>query len=169
MKQTILFCAFAFAVCTTAAQTRSTSTSTNNTSMQTVYDFVKECGTYYLATVETTAAGKQQPRVRPFGTVAIFEGKLYIQTGKKKNVSKQMLANPNVEICAYNEKEHKWVRIEAEAIEDDRYEAKAYMLEQYPSLKGVYDAADNNTQVLYLKNATATFYSFGGEPVVVKF
>jgi uncharacterized pyridoxamine 5'-phosphate oxidase family protein len=150
-------------------EAQSASTLTNNTSMQTVYDFVKNCGTYYLATVEQTAAGQQQPRVRPFGTVAVFEGKLYIQTGKKKNVSKQMLANPNIEICAYDEKEHKWVRIEAEAVEDDRYEAKAYMLEQYPELKRMYDAKDSNTQVLYLKNATATFFSFSGEPTVVKF
>jgi uncharacterized pyridoxamine 5'-phosphate oxidase family protein len=166
MKKIILFL---LAICATTVQAQSTLTSTNNTSMQTVYDFVKNCGTYYLATVEQTAAGKQQPHVRPFGTVAIFEGKLYIQTGKKKNVSKQMLANPNIEICAYNEKEHRWVRIEAEAIEDNRYEAKAYMLEQYPSLKGMYDANDSNTQVLYLKNATATFFSFSGEPTVVKF
>jgi uncharacterized pyridoxamine 5'-phosphate oxidase family protein len=166
MKRILLFCIAALAF--NAADVHAQSTLTNNTGMQTVYEFVKNCGVYYLATVEQTEAGIQQPRVRPFGTVAVFEGKLYIQTGKKKNVSKQMLANPHIEICAYSEKDHKWVRIEAEAVEDNRYEAKAYMLEQYPELKGMYDANDSNTQVLYLKNATATFFSFSGEPVVVK-
>ena len=167
MKRTLILCAAVLALCT--AVVRAQSTLTTNTNMQTVYEFVKNCGTYYLATVEQTATGVQQPRVRPFGTIAVFENKLYIQTGKKKNVSKQMLINPHVEICAYNEKDHKWIRIEAEAIEDDRYEAKAYMLEQYPELKNMYDANDSNTQVLYLKNVTATLFSFSGEPIIIKF
>ena len=130
--------------------------------MEEVYEFLKKCGAYYLATVDG-----DQPRVRPFGTVLIFEGKLYIQTGKVKNVSKQMLANPKIEICAFSG--DKWVRVEALAIEDDRIEPKEKMLEAYPQLKSMYSADDSNTQVLYLKNATATFASFGGEPKVVKF
>jgi uncharacterized pyridoxamine 5'-phosphate oxidase family protein len=130
--------------------------------MKEVYDFLKQCGTYYLATVEG-----DQPRVRPFGTVDLFEGRLYIQTGKVKKVSKQMAANPKVEICAATG--DKWLRVEALAVEDDRVEAREHMLDQYPSLKGMYKADDGNTQVLYLKDATATFYSFGGAPVVVKF
>ena len=130
--------------------------------MKEVYDFLKQCGTYSLATVEG-----DQPRVRPFGTVDLFEGRLYIQTGKVKKVSKQMAANPKVEICAATG--DKWLRVEALAVEDDRVEAREHMLDQYPSLKGMYKADDGNTQVLYLKDATATFYSFGGAPVVVKF
>lgn len=130
--------------------------------MKEVYEFLNECGAYYLATVDG-----DQPRVRPFGTVLIFEDKLYIQTGKVKNVSKQMMANPKVEICAF--KEDKWVRVEAVVVEDDRIEAKEKMLEAYPQLKSMYSADDDNTQVLYLKDATAKFESFGGEPKVVKF
>lgn len=130
--------------------------------MKEVYDFLKKCGAYYLATVDG-----DQPRVRPFGTVLIFEDKLYIQTGKVKNVSKQMLKNPKVEICAFSG--DKWVRVEALAIEDDRIEPKEKMLEDYPQLKGMYAADDDNCQVLYLKDATATFSSFGGEPEVIKF
>ena len=130
--------------------------------MKEVCDFLKECGAYYLATVEG-----DQPRVRPFGTALIFEDKLYIQTGKVKNVSKQMLANPKIEICAFSGE--KWVRIEASAVEDDRLEPKEAMLEGYPQLKQMYAADDDNTQVLYLKDATATFYTFGGEPEVIKF
>lgn len=130
--------------------------------MQEVYEFLKKCGTYYLATVEG-----DQPRVRPFGTVDIFEGKLYIQTGKVKNVSKQMAANPKVEICAFGE--GKWVRVAATAVEDDRVEARQHMLDAYPSLQGMYKADDGNCQVLWLKDATATFASFGGAPTVVKF
>ena len=130
--------------------------------MQEVYDFLKKAGTYYLATVEG-----DQPRVRPFGTVNIFDGKLYIQTGKIKPCSKQMAANPKIEICAFARGE--WVRIAAKAINDDRLEAKQSMLDAYPSLQGQYKADDGNTQVLYLQDATATFSSFGGPDRVVKF
>jgi len=130
--------------------------------MQEVYEFLKKCGTYYLATVDG-----DQPRVRPFGTYLIFEDKLYIQTGKVKDVSKQMIANPKIEICAFSG--DTWIRIAAKAIEDDRIEAKQAMLDAYPQLAAMYKADDDNTQVLYLKDATATFSSFGGEPKVVKF
>ena len=130
--------------------------------MQEVYDFLKAAGTYYLATVDGTKA-----RVRPFGTAHIFEGKLYIQTGKVKDVSKQMLANPNVEICAMNA--GKWIRISATAVEDDRAEAQQSMLEAYPMLKDRYKVGDGNCQVLYLKDATATIASFTDKPKVIKF
>jgi uncharacterized pyridoxamine 5'-phosphate oxidase family protein len=130
--------------------------------MKEVYEFLKQCGTYFLATVEG-----DQPRVRPFGTVDVFEGRLYIQTGKVKKVSKQLAANPKVEICAVMG--DKWLRVEALAVEDDRLEPKDHMLDQYPSLKGMYKADDGNTQVLYLKDATATFSSFSGAPVVINF
>jgi uncharacterized pyridoxamine 5'-phosphate oxidase family protein len=130
--------------------------------MKEVYEFLKKCGAYYLAT-----ADGDQPRVRPFGTVLIFEDKLYIQTGKAKNVSKQMMKNPKIEICAFSG--DRWVRVEAIVVEDDRIEPKRNMLDAYPQLKSMYSAEDSNTQVLYLKNATATFASFGGESKVVKF
>ncbi|MBR6950886.1 MAG: pyridoxamine 5'-phosphate oxidase family protein [Oscillospiraceae bacterium] len=130
--------------------------------MQEVYDFLKKAGTYYLATVEG-----DQPRVRPFGTVNIFEGKLYIQTGKVKPCSKQMLANPKIEICAFTGGE--WLRIAAKAVEDDRVEAKESMLEAYPNLKAMYSATDDNTQVLYLKDAVATFSSFTAPSREVRF
>jgi uncharacterized pyridoxamine 5'-phosphate oxidase family protein len=130
--------------------------------MQEVYDFLKKCGTYYLATVEG-----DQPRVRPFGTADIFEGRLYIQTGKVKAVSRQMQANPKVEICAFEKGE--WLRIAATAVRDDRMEPKQHMLAAYPSLQRMYKADDGNTEVLYLKDATATFSSFTAEPRVVRF
>ncbi|SEM56248.1 MULTISPECIES: pyridoxamine 5'-phosphate oxidase family protein [unclassified Butyrivibrio] len=130
--------------------------------MQEVYEFLKKCGTYYLATVDG-----DQPRVRPFGTVDIFEDKLYIQTGKVKDVSKQIQANPKVEICGFTE--GKWVRVAGELVRDDRIEAKQHMLDAYPSLQGMYKADDDNTEVLYFKNATATFSSFTDAPKVVQF
>ena len=130
--------------------------------MQTVHDFIKSCGTYYLATVEDG-----QPRVRPFGTINIFEGKLYIQTGKSKDVSRQIQANPKVELCCFNGKE--WLRLAGELVRDDRAEAKRDMLEKYPSLKAMYSAEDDNTEVLYFKNATATFSSFTEEPKIIRF
>ena len=130
--------------------------------MQRVEKFLKEAETYYLATVEG-----DQPRVRPFGTAHIFEGKLYIQTGKVKDVSKQLHANPKAEICAF--KDGTWLRVAGELIPDERREAKVAMLEAYPSLQKMYSADDDNTEVLYFKDATATFYSFTSEPEVVKF
>ena len=130
--------------------------------MQEVYEFLKNCGTYYLATVDG-----DQPRVRPFGTIDIFEGKLYIQTGKVKDVSKQLLKNPKAEICAFAN--GTWVRVAGELIPDERIEAKQHMLDAYPSLQGMYKAADDNTEVLYFRNATATFASFGGAPKTVTF
>ena len=130
--------------------------------MQEVYEFLKKAGTYYLATVEG-----DQPRVRPFGTVNIFDGKLYIQTGKIKPCSKQMAANPKIEICAFTG--GKWIRVAATAVNDDRIEAKESMLEAYPNLNAMYKADDDNTQVLWLKDATATISSFSEPAKEIKF
>ena len=130
--------------------------------MERVYEFLKNAGTYYLATVEG-----DQPRVRPFGTALIFEGKLYIQTGKVKPCSKQLAANPKAEICAFAG--GKWIRIAGELIDDDRFEAKKAMLDAYPNLRGSYSEDDGNTQVLYFKNATATISSFVSDPEVITF
>jgi uncharacterized pyridoxamine 5'-phosphate oxidase family protein len=123
---------------------------------------LKNAETYYLATVEG-----DQPRVRPFGTIDIFEGKLYIQTGKVKDVSKQIQANPKVEICAFQG--GKWLRVAGTLVRDDRVEAKEHMLAAYPSLQKMYSATDDNTEVLYFKDATATFSSFTEAPKTVKF
>ena len=130
--------------------------------MEKVEKFLKDAEVYYLATVEG-----DQPRVRPFGTAHIFDGKLYIQTGKVKDVSKQLHANPKAEICAF--KDGTWLRVAGELVEDDRLEAKESMLDAYPSLKGMYSADDGNTEVFYFKNATATFSSFTSAPEVVTF
>ena len=130
--------------------------------MQKVVDFLKEAGVYYLATMDG-----DQPRVRPFGTAHIFEGKLYIQTGKVKPTSKQIAANPKVEICAF--KDGTWLRLCGELVEDDRTEARKSMLNAYPELRSMYDENDGNTQVFYFKNATATFSSFTAAPETIKF
>ena len=132
--------------------------------MDKIYEFIKKCGTYYLATVED-----DQPRNRPFGTINIFEGKLYIQTGKSKDVSKQIQKNPKVEICCFDGSCGQWLRLAGELVRDDRREAKVSMLNAYPQLQQMYSADDDNTEVLYFKNATATISSFGGAPKVVKF
>lgn len=121
--------------------------------MNEVYEFLKKCEVYYLATVEG-----DQPRVRPFGTIDLFEGKLYIQTGKIKEVSKQMKANPKVELSAMSE--GKWIRVTAEAVLDERIEAQAHMLEAYPSLKAMYQPGDGNTEVFYLSNGKVQICSF---------
>lgn len=130
--------------------------------MERVCEFLKSAGTYYLATAEG-----DQPRVRPFGTAHIFEGKLYIQTGKSKPVSHQIASNPKVEICAF--KDGTWLRVSGELAEDDRAEARKSMLDAYPELRAMYDENDGNTQVFYFKNATAVFSSFTSEPETVTF
>ena len=130
--------------------------------MDKVLKFLKDTETYYLATVEG-----DQPRVRPFGTAHIFEGKLYIQTGKIKDVSIQLHQNPKAEICAF--KNGEWLRISGELIEDDRNEARQSMLDAYPNLQKMYKADDGNTEVFYFKDATAIFSSFTHEPEIIKF
>ncbi|MBQ3913602.1 MAG: pyridoxamine 5'-phosphate oxidase family protein [Lachnospiraceae bacterium] len=130
--------------------------------MQEVYDFLKKCGTYYLATVEG-----DQPRVRPFGTVAVFDGKLYIQTGKVKPVSKQLHANPKAEICGFADGE--WIRVTGKLIPDERIEAKKHMLDEYPNLRGMYNENDDNTEVLFFEDATAVISSFTAAPREIKF
>lgn len=132
--------------------------------MQEVYEFLKECEVYYLATID----GKN-PRVRPFGTIDIFEDKLYIQTGKSKDVFNQIKKNPHVEICALNSSKDRWLRISATVVPDDRYEAKKHLLENYPNLKDKYSPDDDNTIVLYLQDSTAIFSSFTEKDKVIKF
>lgn len=131
--------------------------------MKEVYEFLKKCGVYYLATMEG-----DQPRVRPFGTIDLFEDKLYIQTGKVKAVADQMKANPKVELSAMSP-EGQWIRIAAEAILDDNIAAQTHMLEGYPSLQAQYQPGDGNTEVYYLKNAKAQICSFTEAPKTIEF
>ena len=130
--------------------------------MEKVCQFLKDAGTYYLATVEG-----DQPRVRPFGTAHIFEDRLYLETGKVKSVAKQILANPKVELCAF--KDGVWLRVAGELALDDRLEAKKSMLDAYPELRGMYDENDGNTAVFYFTHAEATFSSFTAAPETVTF
>ncbi|MDR0814424.1 MAG: pyridoxamine 5'-phosphate oxidase family protein [Bacteroidales bacterium] len=147
----------------TSVMSANAQTASNSTGMQEVHDFVKKCGHYFIATVEG-----DQPRVRAFGTIHIFENKLYIQTGKAKKVAQQIKANPKIEICAFDG-DKSWIRIQAVATEDNRREAKQSILDAYPDLKSMYSADDNKTQVYYLKEATAYISSFSGETKVIKF
>ena len=132
--------------------------------MEEVVKFLKDAGAYFLATVDN-----DQPRVRPFGTANIFEGKLYIQTGKSKDCSKQIQKNGKVEICAMNKAGNEWVRVAGTLVRDDRREPKVDMLEHYPELKSMYSPDDDNTETLYFKDATATFYCFTAAPRTIKF
>jgi uncharacterized pyridoxamine 5'-phosphate oxidase family protein len=172
----IVTLALAFAVLSSCGQGKTTESQATSSTQSTmieqttpnpenaalVQQFLKKVGTYYLGTVEG-----DQPRVRPFGTAEIFEGKLYIQTGKVKNVYKQLIANPKAEICGFDGSE--WIRIQCELIPDERIEAKQDMLDKNPSLQGMYKADDDNTIVFYMRNATATISSFTAEPKVYKF
>ena len=130
--------------------------------MKEVQEFLKECGVYYLATVDG-----DQPRVRPFGTAEIFEDHLYIETGKKKDVFKQIEKNNKVEICAF--KDGKWIRISGTLKLDDRVEAKKDMLDKNPQLRGMYSEFDDNTAVLYFEHAKAVISSFTEAPKAIEF
>ena len=132
------------------------------TNIERVCQFLDEAQTYYLATVEG-----DQPRVRPFGTALIYDGRLYIQTGKVKPVSKQLAVNPKAEICAF--KDGKWLRIAGELVNDDNRDVMVAMLEKMPSLKAMYSPDDGNMQMLYFKDATATFSSFTEAPETIQF
>ena len=132
------------------------------TNIERVCQFLDEAQTYYLATVEG-----DQPRVRPFGTALIYDGRLYIQTGKVKPVSKQLAVNPKAEICAF--KGGKWIRIAGELVNDDNRGVMVAMLEKMPSLKAMYSPDDGNMQMLYFKDATATFSSFTEAPETIQF
>ncbi len=130
--------------------------------MHEVYEFLKACGTYYLATLDG-----DRPRVRPFGTINLYDGRLYFQTGKTKEVADQLKANPHVELCGMYE--GRWIRVEADAILDENIEAQVHMLDNYPSLKAMYTPGDGNTEVYYLENVTAVICSFTEEPVTYQF
>ena len=159
----VLLCAAVLVFCGCRSVDEMTENKEENTmTMQDVYQFLKDAGVYYIATVDG-----DQPRVRPFGTIHIFGGKLYIQTGRKKNVSRQLGVNGKTELCAM--KGDEWIRLSGTLVDDNRREAKASMLDAYPSLKKMYSPDDDNTQVLYFKDATATIYSFSHDPVVIKF
>lgn len=129
--------------------------------MEEVFELLKKIGTYYLATVDG-----DKPRVRPFGTVDLYNEKLYIQTGKKKDVSKQIEKNPNVELCAFQD--GVWLRVAGKLVNDDSREAKKHMLDDYPNLRGMYNEDDDNTQVLYFEDGVATIYSFTSQPKEIK-
>ena len=130
--------------------------------MKEVQSFLKECGVYYLATID-----HDKPRVRPFGTAEIFENHLYIQTGKKKDVYKQIQENNNVELCAF--KDGKWIRVSGKLVLDDRVEAKKDMLDKNPNLRGMYSEYDDNTAVLYFESGKAVISSFSEEDKIIEF
>ncbi len=130
--------------------------------MKEVLEFLKKCSTYYLGTINN---GK--PDIRPFGTIHEYNGKLYFQTGKIKNVSKQINQNPNIFICAFDG--NKWIRIDAKAYEDDSIEASEDLLKEYESLRRMYTPGDGNCTTYYLTDVKAVISSFTDKPIEYNF
>ena len=130
--------------------------------MNKAFDFLKTCGTFYLATVEG-----DQPRVRPWGALAEINGKVYTCTSNAKPIYKQLEANPKIELCGFAD--GKWIRVEATAVVDPAKESKEAMLEINPGLSRMYSVDDGVFEVFYLKDATAIITAFGAEPEVIKF
>ncbi len=135
--------------------------------MERVYEFLKKCGTYFLATCDNV--NDCQPRVRPFGTIEIFDGKLCFQTGKNKPVSKQLHNNPKFEICAYDADSQRWLRLTGDAVEEARIEAQVQMLDAYPELKSMYAPGDGVTEIFKIDNGSAVIASFTEAPVRITF
>jgi uncharacterized pyridoxamine 5'-phosphate oxidase family protein len=126
--------------------------------MKKALEFLQESGTFYLATNED-----DQPRVRPFGAVFEYEGKLYIVTNNKKECFKQMIKNPKVEISSMNKK-GQWIRVTGEVANDDRREVKEAAFEACQFLKTMYSIDDGIFAVLYFTKGTAVISSFNAEP-----
>lgn len=149
-----------------ASQPQSTTidTQTVKQNMQEVQNYLKECGAFYIATVDG-----DQPRVRPFGVSEIINGRLYIMTGKVKDVFKQMDANGKFEICALKPSGSEWMRLSGTLVNDDNLAVKTEFLERNPGLKSMYKPDDGNMAVLYITNATARFCSFSAPERVVNF
>lgn len=130
--------------------------------MNEVRDFLKESGIFFIATID-----EDKPRVRPFGVAEIYDNHLYIQTGKRKDVFKQIENNPFVEICAF--KNGSWIRVSGKLVLDDRVEVKKYMLDQNPELRSMYNENDDNTAVLYFDGGKAVISSFIDAPKIIEF
>ena len=132
--------------------------------LETVKNYLQECKTFYVATVDG-----DQPRVRPFGVAEVYNGRLYIMTGKKKDVFKQMVANPKFEITAVKPSGAEWIRLSGRLVSDDDVKAKEFLLDKNPSLKGMYSATDDNMAILYIVDGEARLCSFMGAEKKVKF
>ncbi|MGI6401080.1 MAG: pyridoxamine 5'-phosphate oxidase family protein [Thermoguttaceae bacterium] len=135
--------------------------------MERVYEFLKKCETYFVATSDEI--DETQPRVRPFGTIEIFDGKLCFQTGRQKSVSKQLHNNPKIEICAYDAETNKWLRLTCVAVEEARLEAQRQILDAYPELKSIYAVDDGVTEVFKIEHGVAVIFSLTDAPVTIKF
>ena len=166
MKKTLTLAfalALALAACNGGSEENATDyKTTNQKGMERVFNFIKACKTYYIATAEGA-----QPRVRPFGTVNVYDGKLYIQTGKKKRTAQQLAENPLAELCCFDGE--RWIGVSGKLIPDERVEAKKAMLDAYPELRGMYDENDDNTIVYYFQDATAYLSSFTAPEEEIKF
>jgi len=124
--------------------------------MNKVTEFLKACGTFYFATVDGDKA-----RVRPFGAVSEYEGRTYFCTNNTKACFKQMIANPNVEICGCKGRD--WIRISGKAVADPRDEARAAFLEASPNLGRMYKVGDGIFEVFYITDGTATIIAADGK------
>lgn len=131
--------------------------------MDEVLQFLKDNQVFFLAT-----SLHNKPKVRPFGAITKYNNRLYLVTNNQKEVFKQIFANPYVELCAYG-KDNTWLRVETTLISDQDINVKKQMLEDSPSLKELYSIDDGVMEVLYLKNSTATFYSFVTAPITYTF
>ena len=135
--------------------------------MERVYNYLKKCGTYFIATCDD--ADSCQPRVRPFGTIIIYDGKLCFQTGKKKPVSRQLHNNPKIEICAYDSEARTWLRLTGIAVEEPRIEAQHQTLDAYPELKDIYKPGDGITEIFKIEHGVAVISSFAEAPTTIEF
>lgn len=131
--------------------------------LQEIKDYLAECKVFYLATVDGDNA-----RVRPFGVSEIYNGRLYLMSGKSKDVFKQLVKNPNFELSATKANGAEWIRVSGKLVNDDDVVMKQYLLDQNPELKQLYQA-DDNMAAMYITEGEARFFSFNEPERRVKF
>lgn len=129
--------------------------------MNETFKFLKEnTQVNYLATING-----DKPSLRPFGDPFSYDGKIYVITNKKKDVSKQIARNNHVCIVAYDNEN--WIRINCELVDDsDNINAKKAAISEYAWAESAGYTLDNpNFQILYMHNVTAVIYDEDGHPI----
>ena len=125
--------------------------------MSKIKDFLASTGVFFMATVDG-----DQPKLRPLGAFIEDGDKLVFGVGDFKNVYRQMLANPRVEIVACKPDGH-WLRYTGKAVfETDGKYAEQMIRDSH--LEAIYNEQTGNKLMTFrLEDATAVDIPIMGE------
>ena len=130
--------------------------------MNRVVEELKKVKIFYIATVED-----DQPRVRPFSSIAEFESNAYICTGKHKEIYSQISKNPKIELSGMYDG-GTWLRVSATLELDERIEAQEAVLNDPTGPSQLYKPNDGRFVVYKLTNVKALKYNFYAAPEEIK-